>query len=170
MLHEWKETFPIVSKRFPSKSLDHTEHKRVNTHDKFITKALDFSTVELLIYVLTWFITHSQFSLGISRQISSSFVKELFSKTLSVIETQCGDANFEMLLIVTHIQMVNLVNLKRAESIQSHLINMERHRQFWRWWNERSFKTVLRTDRHIFISKGKFMIFWKKSLLNSTQQ
>lgn len=54
-----------------------------------------------------WCITHSQFSFGISRQMSSNVVKELFSKTLSIITTQWGDLNVKMSLSVAHIQQKN---------------------------------------------------------------
>lgn len=161
MLHEWKETFPMVSMRFPSKSLDHKEHTWINKHDKFIKKAFRFQ-YRPAFDIYTWYITHSQFSLGISRQISSSFVKELFSKTLSVINDR---VNSKMSLIVTRMQN-KMLNWKITKSIQSPWLTLKDRAV------ERAFKTIFRIDKHIFILKGKFMIFWKRYLikLKSTKQ
>lgn len=103
MLHEWKETFPMVSKRFPSKSLDRKENAHINTHGILIKYEL-LIRVQCSFDTSAWCVTHSQFSFGISRQMSSSFVKELFSKTLSIITTQWGDSNVKMSLSATHIQ------------------------------------------------------------------
>lgn len=70
---------PNPCKKHVMKQTHETETVHQETRRRFDETAFDLLTSDR---------TYSQFNLGISRQMSSSFVKELFSKTLSVRETR----------------------------------------------------------------------------------
>lgn len=113
ILHEPNDALPMVSMRFPSKSLQEQNVQRSQVKQKS-------TKTQTIIYVLLYTRTHSQFNLGISRQMSSSFVKELFSRTLSISDTQCAtDTNQQQHLITGLLTSWQITSKEKKERVRN---------------------------------------------------